>query len=204
MIENIYYMDRWVTLAVNGLYSSFSDAVFLVLSNKFFFAGVIAIFLLLCGSRKQLRFGKHNYQVNWKIMLTIAFFIAITFATTDVVSHDVIKPTVRRLRPAYDPWIHNLVRTPSGRGGVYTFVSNHAANCFGFAILSALVIKNKFYAMSIVTICLAVCYSRIYLGRHFLTDVLGGAVFGLMVGAMTYSLLRFYVNRFLKSSRVNA
>lgn len=204
MIEGCYYLDRWVTLEVNGHHTAFTDALFLILSNKFFFLGVIAAFLVLVYSKKRLRFGRYDYPANWKIMLIVMLAIGATFAVTDIVSHDLIKPAVRRLRPAYDPWIHDMVRLPSGRGGVYTFVSNHAANCFGFAVLSALVIRKKFYTITIIAICLAVNYSRIYLGRHFLTDILGGTLFGALAGFMMYLLLKFLLGALMKSSRMPA
>ncbi len=202
MIDSGYYMDRFVTLWANGSHTAFMDALFMILSNKFFFLGIVAASLILVSLKRRLHFVKYDYPVNWKTILVVTLAIGVTFAVTDIVSHDFIKPAVRRLRPAYDPWIHDMVRLPSGRGGIYTFVSNHAANCFGFAVLSALVIRKRFYTISIIAICIAVNYSRIYLGRHFLTDVLGGTLLGVSAGFMTYLLLKFLLGALMKGSRL--
>lgn len=204
MLEKIYRLDRFVTLAVNGSHTPLQDDICLILSNKYFFFGVVILFLICLSCRKKVRFGSREYRTEWKLVLLSAVFITAAFAVSDIVAHQYIKPLVGRLRPGYDPWIHGLVRTPAGRGGVYTFVSNHAANSFGFATLSALILRNRFYTFMIFLTSAAVCYSRIYLARHFLTDVLGGAIFGIVTGLVVYGLLSIAVRNMFTDRRFRA
>lgn len=48
--------------------------------------------------------------------------------------------------------------------------------------------RNKWYTISAFITALTVAYSRIYLGVHFITDVLPGIVVGLAVGYFVYYL----------------
>lgn len=204
MIEKIYHFDRFVTLAVNGPHTPLQDDICLILSSKFFFFGVVVLFLICLSCRKKVRFGSREYRTEWKLVLLSAVFVAAAFAASDIIAHEYIKPLVRRLRPGYDPWIQSLVWTPAGRGGIYTFVSNHAANSFGFATLSALILRNRFYTFMIFLTGAAVCYSRIYLARHFLTDTLGGAVLGIILGFIFYGLLAVAVRNLFTDRRFRA
>jgi undecaprenyl-diphosphatase len=66
----------------------------------------------------------------------------------------------------------------------FSFPSGHAAQSF----MAATVLSGTFpkWRGVLLTAAALVAYSRIYLGAHFLTDVLGGAVIGMIVG---YGLL---------------
>jgi undecaprenyl-diphosphatase len=69
-----------------------------------------------------------------------------------------------------------------------SFPSSHAAN----AAALALVLSQRWRRWRLVfwAVALVVCWSRIYLNRHFLTDVLGGVTIGVGLGWLTLSWLR--------------
>ena len=57
--------------------------------------------------------------------------------------------------------------------------------------------KNSSTHARIVPICLLVwavlvCYSRIYLGKHYPGDILCGALFGLLVGWFVWWIIDFF------------
>jgi undecaprenyl-diphosphatase len=81
------------------------------------------------------------------------------------------------------------------KAGLYGFVSSHATNTVGFAILSSLIIRNKLYSISVLLWASIVCYSRIYLGVHFPLDIIGGALLGTIIAVFLYSV---YSQTFLK------
>ena len=87
------------------------------------------------------------------------------------------------------------------RGGLYGFVSSHAANTISIALLFWLVWwrgtkeKRTSQNWTFATVGLAIlllgyvllnCYSRMYLGVHFPGDILGGLLVGAMVATGVY------------------
>ena len=70
--------------------------------------------------------------------------------------------------------------------GNASFPSGHTATVFGTAALLSIFTKNKKYSLLYLFAALLVAYSRIYLGQHFLQDVLGGALIGVPVALVIY------------------
>jgi len=62
--------------------------------------------------------------------------------------------------------------------GNASFPSGHTASAFGLATLLSLFCRNKKWGILYLFLAMLVGYSRIYLGQHFLQDVLAGAVAG--------------------------
>ena len=120
--------------------------------------------------------------------IVILFFIIIAVTLSDQ-SALLIKNITDRLRPCHDPSISGMVHLVRGKcGGLYSFVSSHAANSFNVALLSLLLIRRRWYSIAIVIWAAVVGYSRIYLGVHFPGDVLCGALLGAFIGWCVFSL----------------
>jgi membrane-associated phospholipid phosphatase len=66
--------------------------------------------------------------------------------------------------------------------GYHSFPSGHSAHCW--ALVGAVVPLAPRWAMALAVPAAAVCWSRLYLERHYFSDVAGGMVFGLAVGAI--------------------
>jgi undecaprenyl-diphosphatase len=73
-------------------------------------------------------------------------------------------------------------------GGLYGFVSSHAANSFNVAVLSILFIRERWFSVLMITWAVVVGYSRIYLGVHYPGDVLCGSILGVLIGWSSYRL----------------
>jgi undecaprenyl-diphosphatase len=84
------------------------------------------------------------------------------------------------------------------RGGLYGFISGHAANAFGFAVFAALLFKNRLFTWTILLFAFINGYSRIYLGVHFISDVVAGALVGALIGGSVYCLYHAGRKKFLK------
>ncbi len=186
MLQQLEHIDRVASLAINSWHSEFWDKVMIFISKDFGLAPLYVILLVYILLRDRVTIGRKEYFNSWIISVLTVIACVLTFLITEKFGHDVIKPYFHRLRPGYDPYIWDLVRLPAGKGGLYSFVSLHAANWAGFATISTLLIRKKFYKWFIWILVLAVCYSRVYLGRHFLGDIICGILFGIVAGYIVY------------------
>ena len=174
----IIELDKALTLALNGCHSPFWDSFFLIFSGQLIWLPFFAVVILaLCR-----QYGKN-------VWLPLIMF-ALAIVLSDQISSSILKPWVCRLRPSHDPETSAFVHTVNGYvGGLYGFASSHAANSFSFALLSSLIFRNRYYTLLAFVWAVATSYSRIYLGVHFLGDVIAGAVIGLVVAYGVYFLL---------------
>ncbi len=80
---------------------------------------------------------------------------------------------------------------------MYGFISGHATTSSGLAVFISLVLKYR--GVSIATVAWAVLYSytRIYLGVHFITDILAGMIVGVIIAILLYKLFNWSRNKFI-------
>jgi len=66
-----------------------------------------------------------------------------------------------------------------------SFPSGHTTSAFALAFILAHSTNKKSFQIILLLLAIAVGYSRIYLGQHFLTDVLFGSFLGTFISALT-------------------
>lgn len=182
LIHDLDVLDKEATVSLNGDMGSFADAFFWALSSKYIWIPVGLLFLFLL-----IRDKKHLPVM--KILIILA--IVLTITVSDQLTSSLIKPLVARARPSHDLQISQLLHYVNDyHGGKYGFMSSHAANVFGTAVLGCYVLKNRIFTVFIFLLSLLVCYSRIYLGVHYLGDVVCGALVGSIVAYIFLWLLR--------------
>jgi undecaprenyl-diphosphatase len=171
-------LDQQLFLYLNSANSPFWDEVMHFLSMTTVWIPLYLGILTYLGMSYKRKF------------LIIIFFLIIAVTLTDQTAL-LIKNTVERLRPCHEPALQGLVHTVNGEcGGMFGFVSSHAANSFNIALLSLLFIRKKWYSVSIIIWAAAIGYSRIYLGVHYPADVVCGSILGACIGTCIY---RIYV-----------
>lgn len=141
------------------------------------------------------------YKRSWKQWLPVLIAITLVFVLSDQFSSHIMKPLFARPRPTHYPGIMEHVRILNDYiGGKYGFISGHAANSFGFAMFSALLFRNKLYSIIVFVWAIIMSYSRIYLGVHFVSDIVGGIIAGLIIGFCVYRLYYFFTKKLSKNN----
>jgi undecaprenyl-diphosphatase len=176
MFDKIIPYEKNLFLAINGAHTNLLDNMLWLFSSMSIWI-LPALFLIL----------NIIYKKSWKQWLPVLLGIVLVFILCDQLSSHIIKPLVARPRPTHYPEIMEHVRTLFGyTGGQYGFISGHATNSFGFAMFTALLFRNRLFTITIFIWAFIVAYSRIYLGVHFISDIVGGVIAGITMGFLVY------------------
>lgn len=157
----------------NSLRNPFLDKLFVFITNLgdggFFWILMCLILTII----KKTRF------------IGITCFIALAFNLTIV---EIIKFLVNRTRPYQDYFIQILIAEPAGT----SFPSGHTSS--SFAVATAYFLLGKSRPNSIIrwfTLLLAflIGFSRLYLFVHYPSDVIVGALIGVVVAFITVKVM---------------
>jgi undecaprenyl-diphosphatase len=97
----------------------------------------------------------------------------------------VLKGAIGRQRPPFaDPRVHPLIPVPHDP----SMPSGHAMLAFTGAVLLAAVVPR--FRWAFLALAAAIALSRVYLGVHYPSDVLAGAVVGAVIGVVAAVGLR--------------
>jgi len=179
MIGYLHDLDVKMLLFLNSMNSPFIDKLMFFISGKIEWLPLY-LFLIFW---MFYRFRKKGWLF---LALTI-----LVFALSDLGSVHLFKNVFERLRPSRNPELEGLVHLVNGyRGGMYGFISSHAANTFGLAVMVSLIFRERWLTVSMLLWAAVVSYSRIYLGVHYPFDVLGGAIWGSLMAVLVFLVYR--------------
>jgi membrane-associated phospholipid phosphatase len=176
-LQKLEQWDQWLFMQINSHWSNpVFDSIMPFLRNPVYWAPLYLfglVFVVLNFKTKGL----------WWIVLFLS-----TIALTDMTGTYIFKSNFGRDRPCADPDFSMHVRllvACIGRGN--SFISNHAANHFGMATFFFITFRRLFKKWVWIALlwAAAIAYAQVYVGIHYPSDVLAGAIIGVLWGTLT-------------------
>ena len=172
MLDFFTDLDTQLMLFLNGWHTPYWDNFMWLYSSKWVWLPFYAAFVFVI-----LR----NFKWRVSALIFVAIFLTIFFA--DQITATLLRPIFHRLRPCNldNPLSQFIHVVANDRGGAYGFPSAHAANAFGFVFFFHYLFRRSWLSLLLFAWALMMCYTRIYLGRHYPGDLLVGAIVALLV-----------------------
>ncbi len=181
-MDALQQFDAGIFSAINGWHAAYFDSFMWLVTKIATWIPMILMLLYLLYFKK-----------GWRKTVAVVLAIALVILIADQVSASIIKPLVERARPSHNESLQSTIHIVNGyRGGPFGFVSSHAANCFGIALLLAMIFKNRLFTWTMVVWATLMCYSRIYLGVHYLGDIVCGAILGFLAAWLVYRIFVWF------------
>lgn len=180
-IDQFLPVERHLFFVLNGSDSPFLDNLMWTYTRPIAW---MPLFLFLIF----MMFYKTSYK---EAILTLVLFLLV-FGISDFVSSSVFKPLFHRFRPTHYPGFEEYIDIVRNyRGGKYGFISGHACTSFGIATFISLIFRYKWVTITSMLWASINSYSRIYLGVHFISDIVAGAIVGAMIAFLFFELYKW-------------
>lgn len=185
MIETIKYAEYEWFLWLNSFHSPTFDVIMFWVTFRFTWLPLYVYVIYYTYIKFKATF--------WQNLI----FIVLSVGLSDRFTSGFMKPFFQRFRPCHDPLIQQMVHVVGDCGGQFGFASSHAANCFALATSFYLLNRGDKLTIFLFIWAIIVSYSRIYVGVHFPTDLLVGAIIGVLISMMLFVLKNTLNGRFL-------
>ena len=173
MVESLYSLDVTLFRFGNETLSCWAGDVFFPYITEIRNLELVYAVLLI---GVMIRFKKRG--------IVAVLLLFITIAVSDQISSTIIKNAIGRIRPCIE--LEN-VRLLIGCGPGKSFPSSHAVNNFAAATLLAFFFRKAMPYLMVFASLQA--FSRVYVGVHYPSDIIGGAVIGW---GISFLLLKLY------------
>lgn len=197
----MYTFDHNLFLALNFDGGAWLDRVMLTISGT---AMWVPLYLLIC------YFVVRDY--GWKRLLLFILLLGAAMSVADIVAgifkHSgllggLLPDLTPRWRPMFEPALEELSITPDSLrvlrkgallsdaavhvpieavGGRFGTVSAHASTVCALCYFSVRVLHRRWFTLLMIISTIAICYSRIYLAKHYPMDLFWGALLGVGLG----------------------
>lgn len=131
----------------------------------------------------------------------LALMIISSYALSGIIAQ-VLKFFIDEARPAYYLAKTNYSYFIDGvtLHNLHSFPSGHTTSAFALAATLGFAVKNKNHSILFLLLAALVGYSRIYLGQHFMNDLLAGSVIGMLSAIVCWIYFDKILKRILKLS----
>lgn len=173
MIDQLLELNDRILLAINGAHTGFLDSFMMIATNRWTWVPLyVAAFIYLI------------YRFGWLRAVSVLAVAGLTIAAVDQLCGSLIRDSLQILRPSNpdNPLSAQIQIVDGYRGGRYGFPSCHAANCTALMMVLGAVIRRRWAWLVLAAYVLLNCYSRLYLGVHYPSDILAGAALGALIG----------------------
>jgi len=181
-LESFFHIDQLLFRVINGGFDpGFLDQLLTLCRNKYFW---IPFYIFI------LSYVLTNYRRSrWLIIL----FFGITVAISDGICSQLIKKNVERQRPCHNSEMAVNERIHCGHG--YSFPSSHACNHFAIGLFLFLLFYDFRYRFILLLWAGLIAICQVYVGVHYPSDVIAGAILGMCIGYVCFSIFEVLTSR---------
>jgi membrane-associated phospholipid phosphatase len=171
---------------LNPYHSNFLNGIFIPLTylGDGFFCIAIGLLLFVFKRRFLSLMVLSSYAISGIIAQALKNFIVEA------------RPAVFLKASNYQYFIENVTLH-----NLHAFPSGHSASAFALAAVLSFELKNKNYSLLFLAAAILVGYSRIYLGEHFIDDVLAGSIIGILSAIFCWLFFAKLFNKWLLRKR---
>jgi len=189
MMSTLIQFDQDLLILLNGSESIYWDNIWLIITKVgtwiFFWCSLVYVLLR---------------SFDWKHVLLILLFVGIAILFADQIASGICKPYFKRFRPSHEPLLADRITIiENHKGGLYGFMSSHAANGFAIFTYISLIVRHKWTTLCLLCYACLSSFSRIYLGLHYPGDILCGAITGVLCGLLSYKLYVYFFSKYFKN-----
>lgn len=177
--STLYAADKTLLMVFNGSHCPFVDRLAVTLTCGYMWIPLYIALLLLV-------INNHKTVVQISLVIGMALLaIVLSEGMADLI----VKSLVARLRPIHDILMQDSVQVVNNyRAEGYSFFSAHASNTMAVAVFFSLLVKDRLFACTLITWALVNCWTRLYLGVHYPSDIIVGVVWGSVSGLFAYTM----------------
>lgn len=194
IMNELLQFDQHATMALNGSNMLFWDNLMMTVTSTLSWSLLILTIIYVLF---------HNNAVREAFIILLMMVLMIFVA--DRLCSGLIKPLVGRWRPTQDPHIMYMMDVVDNyRGGKFGFFSGHACNTFCMATFLALLFRHRFLIVVLYFWSVTTTFTRLYLGVHYLGDVLVGLTIGMIIGLLFYTISKKILKRYKVRERLSS
>lgn len=184
LLPTIIEWDKFLISKINGeWHNAIFDFIIPYIRERFFWFPFYFLLIVII------------FKTYKKVGLQMVFTIILTAVIANLLSSELIKKNVQRLRPCNEPTIETRAVEGVHCGGGYSFTSSHATNHFAGAVSISLIIpavrRRRSWILGLLFWAGFISFGQAYVAVHYPSDLICGAILGTTVAYLFYRLYVF-------------